>query len=273
MFSIEGLYMTKGQLIKKEIINYPEHYFNAQAKTLDARIENVKLSKEQTDEISSTHVKKFIRDKVLGIFKVGEIVSEVINWNESVDEDLKEAKKEFLLAQYFDRNDQHEMALTQLKEFLSSPQGNTIFNKILRILDDTSPDIELSSHLSSALIYIVRNDFAKLFEQHKYSLSQIEKLTPQALTIMAYFNNWPLISLGTSTSTGTKITSDWLFEFTQAYCAAKGIHDQGTRNRVQHSINELISSRLIEAHRVESGQAKCVIAEVGKGLLPYISAS
>ncbi|MFQ1752683.1 hypothetical protein ACK386_17770 [Aeromonas veronii] len=66
--------MATGQLIKKEIINYPEHYFNAQAKTLDARIKNVELSKEQVDEISSTHVKKFIRDKVLGVFKIGEIV-------------------------------------------------------------------------------------------------------------------------------------------------------------------------------------------------------
>lgn len=264
--------MTRGLLIKKEIISYPEHYFVAQSKTLDARIANVQLSKEQTEEISSEHTKKFIRDKLLGIFKVGEVISEIINWNESVDEDLKEAKKEFLLAQYFDRNDQHEVALTQLKEFLSSPQGNTIFNKILRILDDTPPDIELSTHLSSALLYIVRNDFTKLFEQHKYALSQIEKLTPQALTIMADFKSWPLITLGSSTSTGTKITSDWLFEFTKAYCMTKKINDQGTINRVQHSINELISSRLIEAHRTESGQARCVIAEVGKGLLPYIEA-
>ena len=61
---------------------------------------------------------------------------------------------------------------------------------------------------------------------------------------MADFNNWPLISLGTSTSTGTKITSDWLFEFTQAYCAAKGIHDQGTREGANKRGN---SSRLTQS--------------------------
>lgn len=264
--------MTKGQLIKKEIISYPEHYFGAQSKTLDARIAEVNLSKEEVSEISSDHTKKFIRDKALGIFKIGEIVSEIINWNESVDEDLKEAKKEFLLAQYFERNDQNEHALSQLKEFLSSPQGNTIFNKILRILDDTPPDVELSNHLSSALQHIVQNDFERLFEEHKYALSQIEKLTPQALTIISDFKNWPLIKLGSSTSTGNKITSDWLFEFTQAYCKSKSIHDKSLINRVQHSINDLISSRLIEAHRTEDSQAKCMVAEVGKALLPYINA-
>jgi hypothetical protein len=88
--------VTKGQLIKKEIINCPGHYFGAQSKSLDARIAEVNLSEEAVSEISSDHTKKFIRDKVLGLFKVGEIISEIINWNESVDEDLKEAKKEYL---------------------------------------------------------------------------------------------------------------------------------------------------------------------------------
>jgi len=264
--------VTKGQLIKKEIISYPEHYFGAQSKTLDARISEVNLSEEEVNEISSDHTKKFIRDKALGLFKIGEIVSEIINWNESVDEDLKEAKKEYLLAQYFEKNDQNENALSQIKEFLSSPQGNTIFNKILRILDDTPPDLELSNHLSSTLQYIVQNDFERLFEEHKYALSQIEKLTPQALTIIADYNSWPLITLGSSTSSGSKITSDWLFEFTHAYCESKNIYDQGLKNRVQHSINELISTRLIEAHRTESGKAKCAVTDVGRGLLPYVNA-
>ena len=264
--------MTKGQLIKKEIINYPEHYFTAQGKSLDARISNVSLSEQEISDISKDHTKKFVRDKVLGMFKLGEVVAEIINWNESVDEDLKEAKKEYLLAQYFEKNDQNELALHQIKEFLSSPQGNTIFNKILRILDDTPPDIELANHLSSALKHIVDSNFESLFEEHKYALSQIEKLTPQALTILADNANWPYITLGSSTAMGSKITSDWLFEFTHAYCQAKSITDKSMGNRVQHSINDLISSRLIEAHRTEGGKVMCVVADVGKGLLPYINA-
>lgn len=262
--------MTQGLLIKKDIINYPQHYFVAQSKSLDARIAEVNLTEDEITSITVGHTKKVIKDKLLGVFKIGEIVSEIINWNSAIDEDLKEAKKEYLLAQYFEKNDHNEHALSQITAFLSSPQGNTIFNKILRILDDTPPDIELSDHLSSALQYIIQNDFERLFEEHKYALAQIEKLTPQALTIMADFEQWPLIRLGSSTSTGTKITSDWLFEFTNAYCESKNIHDASLVNRVQHSINDLISSRLIEAHRTDSGSAKCMIADVGKSLLPYI---
>ncbi|MCL1089633.1 hypothetical protein L2744_08435 [Shewanella profunda] len=264
--------MSKGELIKKEIIGHPDHYFGAQGKSLDARLDNVKLSAEEESEIQSQHAKKFIRDKALGLFKIGEIVSEIINWNESVDEDLKEAKKEYLLAQYFEKNDQNEKALLQLKEFLSSPQGNTLFNKILRILDDSPPDMELANHLSSALQHVVSNSFYQLFEQHKYALSQIEKLTPQALTILSDHSGWPLIQLGSYSANGTKVSSDWLMEFTDAYCRSKGIRDSGMTTRVRHSINELISTRLIEAHLTGQKGARCVVTAVGESILPYINA-
>jgi hypothetical protein len=264
--------VSKGELIKKEIIGHPDHYFGAQGKSLDARLDNVKLSAEEESKIESQHAKKFIRDKALGFFKIGEIVSELINWNESVDEDLKEAKKEYLLAQYFEQNDKNEKALLQLKEFLSSPQGNTLFNKILRILDDSPPDMELANHLSSALQHVVSNSFHKLFEQHKYALSQIERLTPQALTILSDHRAWPLIKLGSYSSNGSKITSDWLMEFTDSYCQAKKVYDAGMITRVRHSINELISTRLIEAHLTNDSRAKSVVTPVGESILPYISA-
>lgn len=264
--------MSKGELIKREIIGHPEHYFNAQKKTLDARIDDVKLPDDVESEITANHTKKFIRDKALGLFKIGEIVSEIINWNESVDEDLKQAKKEYLLAQYFEQNDRNNEALSQINKFLTNTQGNTLFNKILRILDDTPPDLELADHLSSALKYMVNNSFSRLFEQHKYALSQIEQLTPQALTILSDRNSWPLISLGGYSSNGGRITSDWLMEFTQAYANSKGIDDSNVISRVRHSINELISGRLIEAHLIAERQAKCSVTQVGELLIPYINA-
>ena len=264
--------MSKGELIKLEIINHPEHYFNAQQKTLDARIEEVKLPEDVKSEITANHAKKFIRDKALGLFKVGEIISEIINWNESIDEDLKQAKKEYLLAHYFEKNDRNDEALSQIKKFLTSAQGNTLFNKILRILDDTPPDLELAEHLSSALKYMVDNSFSQLFEQHKYALSQIELLTPQALTILSDRNAWPEIPLGSYSANGGRITSDWLIEFTQVYANSKGVHDENVISRVRHSINELITGRLIEAHLVAERQARCSVTQVGELLIPYINA-
>lgn len=123
--------------------------------------------------------------------KTGDIISTVINWNEEVNKDIIEAKKMILLEKYFDKADSNERAITMLKDFLVNPQGNTIFNKLLRIVDDSPPDQELMEHLSSVLKVIVSaGRFEELFEQHKYALAQIEKLTPQTLTIIADKNNW-----------------------------------------------------------------------------------
>lgn len=263
--------MSRKDLVEIEIIKSPEHYFNAQSKSLESRLDEVKISKEEENEISKSNLKKFIRDKTLGIFKVGEIISEIINWNEKVDEDIKEAKKQYLLSQYFDRNDRNEIALNSIKEFLSNAQGNTLFNKILRILDDTPPDRELSNHLANALNYIASSDFKGLFEEHKYALSQIEKLTPQSLTILSDSNSWPIIKLGNYTASGSRVTSDWLVEFTNAYALSKQIDNHQITKRISHSINELISMRLIEAHLTQEGGARCNITDVGKILLPYIS--
>lgn len=264
--------VTKNELVKKEIIDRPDHYFNSQEITLGARLKEIKLSEEIEKGIQTDHAKEFIRDKILGFFKIGEVVSEIINWSESVDKDLKEAKIEYLLAQYFAKNDQNEEALLQIMSFLTNPQGNTLLNKIIRILDDTPPDIELSNHLSNVLRYIVNSRFAELFEEHKYALSQIEKLTPQSLTILADKDSWPPIKLGSYTASGSKITSDWLSEFTQAYCQSKHINDQGIVTRVQHSINELISMRFIEAHLLKDKNTGCFLTQVGESLYPYINA-
>ena len=264
--------MSDGEMIKKEILNEPEYYFAAQEKSLDARIDKVRLSEEAEVEITKSKAKKLVRDKVLGIFKIGEIVSEFLNWNESLDEDLREAKKEYLLAEYFEKNENNTLAISELRKFLSSPQGNTLFNKILRVLDDSPPDIELAKHLSSALQYIVKADFYKLFEQHKYALSQIERLTPQALSILADYRSWPMLSLGSYSANGSKVTSDWLMEFSQAYATKKGIHESEMQNRVRHSINELISARFIEAHLVGEKRAQCKVTSVGHSMLPYIDA-
>ena len=67
---------------KKEIITSPELYFTAQKKTLELRIEEVNLSKEEEEQIVADKTIKTIRDKALGLFKVGEIINTVLNWNE-----------------------------------------------------------------------------------------------------------------------------------------------------------------------------------------------
>lgn len=147
--------MPMKDLIKVEILTAQGHYFTAQQKALETRIEKIRVPEEERARLVTDKATRLVRDKLLGFFKVGEIIKEVLDWNESIDSNLREAKKEFLLARYFEVTEKNELATRQLCNFLSSPQGNTLFNKIIRIIDDSPPDLELAHHLSSALQHVV----------------------------------------------------------------------------------------------------------------------
>lgn len=255
---------------RRDIILRPEPYLAEQGKTLEERLAAVTLAPGTEEVIARDRAKKVIRDKALGLFKIGEIVSEVLNWNEGIDEDIMEAKKAHLLATYFEQTDENSAAVSDLTKLLTSAAGNTLFNKIIRILDDNPPDAELTEHLASALKYIVDSDFRYLFEKHKYALSQIDQMSPQALAILSDHDNWPAMTLGTYSTTGSLVTSDWLSEFTAAYVASKGITEKDLVSRVRYSMSELITRRMLEAHMVREGLTKCSVTEIGRLLLPYI---
>ncbi|WP_026463474.1 hypothetical protein [Adhaeribacter aquaticus] len=258
-------------IAKRSIIEHPEHYFNAQKKSLEQKLDGVKLTPEEESEIIKSKTTKTIRDKILGLFKVGEVIQTVLNWNEDIDNELKGVKKDYLLNIYFDKVDHTQESVVKLTKLLTSPAGNTLFNKILRILDNTPPDIELSNHLANVLKNITNSDFEKLFSEQKFALSQIEQLSPQALTILTDNKNWPIVSLQMSTTMGTKIVSEWYMEFTRDYGNAKSIHDHSYHERIIHSINELINNRFIEAHKIGNDTAKVTCTNLGTQLIKYLT--
>lgn len=259
-------------IVKKEIITSSEYYFDTQKKGLEQRIQKVILSKEEEDTIIESKTTKTIRDKVLGLSKVGEIISTLLNWNEEIDNDLKEAKKEYLLASYFDKADHTSESLEKIKQLLTDPQGNTIFNKILRILDNTPPDIELTNHLATVLKHIADSDFNLLFEDHKYALNQIEILTPQALALLSDYKRWPTWSITNNTTvSGGIITSDWLTDFVYVYIISKKITDNSIKTKLTHSMNELIRNRYVVGMlttRENTGGA--FLTDIGKLVIRYI---
>lgn len=260
--------------MREIVITKPDLYFYTQRKSLEQRIENVKLTQEEENSILASKTIKTVRDKVLGLFKIGEVVSTLINWNEEVDKDIKDAKKELLLAQYFDKQDQIEERLNSLINLLANPMGNTLFNKILRILDNSAPDSDLTEHLAKTLKYIVESDFKSMFEDHKYALNQIELLTPQALTILSDSNNWPFWRIQTYMSNGGIITSDWLPEFVNLYSERKNIIENSMRTKISHSINDLIKNRYIEARLMINAKkeefAKVELTDIGRIIIKYL---
>jgi hypothetical protein len=257
----------------QELILRPERYLETQSKNLSERINEIRLDPEAEAKIAADTGSKIIRDKLLGSFKLGQVVHALLTWNENIDKEIRSAKRDVLLAGYFERSDKNEAAIDQLKNLLTDAQGNTLFNKILRLLDDSPPDFELASHLSAALSYIANSKFRELFEQHRYALSQIEQLTPQALTVLADHGYWPSMQLEGYSSTGGKVDSDWLNPFAKNYTISKGINDQFLVKRVEHSISDLINGRFIEARlsgAFGQSDARCSLTDVGQLIVQYL---
>lgn len=232
---------------KKEIIYDTETYFKNQKKNLDKRISEVKLNKEEEQEIIKSKTIKTIRDKVLGVFKIGDLINTILNWNEEIDSEIKETKKQYLLSVYFDKTDNTEESIKNIGEFLTNPQGNTIFNKILRVLDNNPPDFELTNNLANVLNHIINSDFKNLFEDHKFAINQIELMSPQSILLLSDRKNWPIWKLSSFSSTNGILTHNWIPDFMNIYARNKSINDRLTKERIGHSLNDLIKNRYAEA--------------------------
>ncbi|MBJ7404287.1 MAG: hypothetical protein JHD07_13710 [Bradyrhizobium sp.] len=258
----------------KETIVPLERSDDPRSKDLSKRIEEIRLDPEKEAEIAAKAGGKIIRDKVLGAFVIGQVAQAVLTWNENVDKEIKSAKREILLGAYLDKSDQNEAAIDQLKRFITDPRGNTLFNKLIRILDDNPPDPELTAHLSSALKHMSETAFERLFEEHKYALSQIEQLTPQSLTLLSDHGDWPPMRLtGALSTSGASVKSDWLQDFCDAYASSKGVSDRALTNRLHHSLVDLFNKRFITAKllgSVENRKASCVLTQVGLSIVAYL---
>lgn len=238
---------------KKEVsIFKPKKILSKKSKDFDDYLSQAKIDPSEEKEIRKKSLLRTIKDEALGLFKLGEIIKKILEWNQKTDREIKEKKKEILLANYFSKTEKIGNSVGQLKNFLTDPFGNVIFNKILRIIDNTPPDKELLYHLSNVLKKVVESkDFRNLFGKHKYVLSQIEKLSPQALTILSDYKNWPHFKMKSFTALGGRIESDWLLAFITPYAEQKGIPIGGEeRIRIMGALNELKQYGFIEAHLV-----------------------
>jgi hypothetical protein len=143
---------------------------------------------------------------------------------------------------------------------------------MLRILDDSPPDGDLLEQLSSTLKSIIDSgEFSKLFDIHKFSLSQNEKLTPQSLSILSDYKNWPNFSKFEAFQEGNKVKEAFYNELANRYCEIRGINDQAIINRVSHSIFELKRAGLIDAVRVRGDKVKPFLTVPGEEIIQYLT--
>ena len=237
---------------------------------LEKRLENICLEKNKIDEIKTSNARKIVTDKVLGAFKITSIISTIMEWNDGVKKEIKDAKISALLSQYLNIVDDNTDSITKLKDFLSNPHGNTLYNKIVSILDDSPPDIELINHLSVVLTNMTNSEFESMFDEHKYALALLSQLTPQALTILADNKNWVMFTYS-GLITNNIVVSDWLKAFSEPYIKSKNI-SMNIAPRIENSINELIQKKYIEARKQDNNQF-CQVhpTRIGDIILKYVT--
>ena len=250
----------------REFIDFSQH-----KRTLEERLDSIKIEPEVAAAEAMKTGKKLLKDKVAGLFSITDLINTFYKFNEETDKAIKGIKRDKLLESFFDLSESNQETVSQLTAFLTNPSGNVLFNKIIRIVDENLPDIDLVNHLSMALYKIVNSEFESLFSEHKHALSQIERLTPQALTILSDSANWPMFYLSSSETMGNLVTSDWVDEFSEAYARNKGITDPSICLRISHSILELHNLGFVEARETQAGGSfSCVYTPIGKEIRRYI---
>ncbi|MFT8426080.1 MAG: hypothetical protein ABF630_11575 [Liquorilactobacillus sp.] len=261
------------------IQNKPEEYIKVNERTLEDRLSKVQLTLKQEREITNVSSKEAVKDvgkKIASKIPIASYISDAaftfMDWNKKIDEDFEDAKRKMLIEEYLNKTDSQEKAIQNLKETITNVYGNTLVNKIFRILSDYPPDGDLLVHLKSALNKICESKhFEELFTKHKFNLSLIEKLSPQALTILSDANNWPNFSMDARVSFGGKINENYTEYFVEAYLKVKQISGENKKARFVYIINELSQEGFIECHELKNGQCRIFLTVSGEELSEYLN--
>ncbi len=245
--------------------------------SLDKRLNEITLSQSKIDEIKKGKTIKTIKDKVLGSFKIGELIQTIVNWNDDVNKELKKEKEKILLSSLLDKVEQNQLQLNVLIDFLKNPYGLSLTNKIFEILNQSPPDEELINHLSNILKNITKSDFITMFEKHKFFINLIEKLSIHSLTILLDNENWakdfkPKKEKGGYHINMGKITTKWTDDFARDYIKNKGLDEKNISllNIVDYSTNNLLSNNIIQNKKDDTNGNGIELTELGKELREYL---
>ncbi|MGM0228684.1 hypothetical protein IGJ28_000745 [Enterococcus sp. AZ091] len=262
------------------IKNYSDHYFEVQNRTLESRLSEVEIESEKKIETIKTSSKEAVKEVGREMINSIPVVSSLskaafifMDWNKKVDSDLEDVKKVMLIESYLNKTDDHEKAIKSLKEAMTDVYGNALINKIFRMLSDYPPDGDWFTHLRMALEKICEaKNFEKLFDIHKFNLGLIEKMSPQALSIIADANNWPEFHFNFSgMSIGGKVTDQFQLPFAETYARKKGIEELIKVERIVHIINDLQNSGFIECYSYQGQHFKLQLTNMGKSLFEYLT--
>jgi hypothetical protein len=246
-------------------------------------LNEIPIPEDKLVEIASQEIGETIRDLAFNSLGIGHLTN-LFNLGERINKVQKEWKRGKLLQFIIEESEDQKEKQKRFENFVTDPQGNILYNKVIRLVDDNPPNTYYIKLLANALKTIHDSDFKSRFSKHIYVLNQIEKLTSQALLLLSDYNSWPEFIIGNYSSDGEFIDSSWVNEFLASYAPHKEIKDKNMIDRMAHSFleleqNELLRSKTLNGSsgykelssiKEDKTKAKIVLTPVGNEIFSYI---
>ena len=218
--------------------------------------QNSKLIKKEKSEISDPLEKIELESQqiagVLAEATTGSIASsipvinKIFEWVERVDRASREEKLKTLLNEYANHFGSIDDAISKLKLLTATRGGQTIFRKVIQIVDKGAEDQEWIRLLATALRKVSDAEFEKYFDAQMFILSQIDRLSPQALILLSKYSIWREANIQSTTTTSGQTMGDWIPQATMFMRQKLGVNNLEVGARINHSFRELESTGMVD---------------------------
>lgn len=197
------------------------------------------------------------------------IASNLMNFVRKEEEKLNAVRMAAFLEQLSGKMASQEDFKRSLIKLLTSNTGLVLFQKTVRVLNRDNFEKEFIKLLANSLAKITNVDVEKMFEKLNYVLSQIEKLSAQALILLSKYQSWKGFPLQRATGMGSGIICpDWDTQVASHFVRQTHLLDAGMLERVTHVFHELESNGMIHN---ETSTKSVELTEIGREVYEQIS--
>lgn len=202
-------------------------------------LKDIELSEKKQDELLLETFGESLIEKI-------PFLGSLIGYGQKYQNKVDSARLAILLNKFEEQLSSFDDFKNTLGKLLTSNAGIMLFHKTVRVVNAGNFEQEYIELLAKALKYIAKSDFEDLFNEHDYVLSQIEKLSPQALLVLNDYDSWRTLALQRGTTmSGQTIVGDWDTQATTHFAHSKGIGDDRTKKRIAHAFRELENNGMI----------------------------
>lgn len=175
------------------------------------------------------------------------IFGKILEFTERVNQGVREEKLNILFQEYSSHFESIDQSISNLSFLLVTRSGQILFQKVVQILDNNTEE-ESIKVLANVLKNIKTEEIEKHFQEYSYTLSQIGRLTSQALIVLSKHYLWETVSItNTTTTSGQTVSGDWDEQAAWYLYNRRPVKNPNKMvvSRMSHSFRELHSAGII----------------------------